>query len=89
MSTILSKSVHHLHRYGGYIGAYLIVGGYDCTGPQLACVSANGYATYQEFTTMGSGSLAAMAILQAKYKEGLSVIIIINNTHYNHIYNHI
>jgi len=30
---MLSKSMLHLHRYGGYIGAYLIVGGYDCTGP--------------------------------------------------------
>jgi len=30
---MISKSVLHLHRYGGHVGAYLIVGGYDCTGP--------------------------------------------------------
>jgi hypothetical protein len=37
-----TKLVNFLFQYGGYIGAYLIIGGYDVNGPHLVSISAHG-----------------------------------------------
>jgi len=50
----------------------LILGGIDVTGPKLVMVSPHGNCSYLPYTTMGSGSLAAIAILEANYKDDLS-----------------
>jgi len=42
MSTVVARLAMYLHRYGGYLGAYLIVGGSDCTGNHLCQIAANG-----------------------------------------------
>ena len=63
---------NHVFRYGGYIGAHCIVGGVDIKGPQLIEVSADGTHKPGPFVTMGSGSLAAMAILETEYREGMN-----------------
>jgi 20S proteasome subunit beta 2 len=47
------------------------VGGYDVKGPQLVEVSADGNMYSLPFLTMGSGSLAAMGVMESQYKEGL------------------
>ncbi|KAJ8750321.1 hypothetical protein K2173_014236 [Erythroxylum novogranatense] len=67
--TLLKK---HLFSYQGYVSAALVLGGVDCTGPHLHTIYPHGSTDTLPFATMGSGSLAAMAIFESKYKEGLS-----------------
>ena len=55
-----------LFRYQGLIGAYLILGGVD-----LFTIHAHGSASKVPYTAMGSGSLAAMAVLEENWKEDL------------------
>lgn len=62
----------HAFNYGGHIGTHLIVGGYDVKGPQLVEVSNDGNMYSLPYHTTGSGSLAAMAILETGYREDLS-----------------
>lgn len=62
----------HVFRYGGNIGLHAIVGGVDVKGPQLIEVSSDGHFKAGPFLTMGSGSLAAMAILETGYREGMT-----------------
>ena len=62
----------HVFRYGGHIGVHSIVGGMDVRGPQLIEVSADGHFKAGPFLSMGSGSLAAMAVLENEYREGLT-----------------
>lgn len=60
-----------LFQYQGYISAYLILGGIDCTGPSLHTIHAHGSSDQLPYVTMGSGSLAAMAFLEANYKPDM------------------
>lgn len=62
----------HAFNYGGHIGTHLIVGGFDVKGPQLIECSNDGNMYSLPYHTTGSGSLAAMAILETFYKENLS-----------------
>lgn len=62
-----------LFRYRGQIGAALVLGGYDLDGPQLYCIYPHGSTEKQKYTTMGSGSLAAMAVFESRWKPDLSV----------------
>lgn len=59
-------------RYQGHLGTHLIIGGFDVKGPQLIQVSNNGYSFAFPFQTMGSGSLAAMAVMESQYREDMS-----------------
>ncbi|KAL3596646.1 hypothetical protein D5086_008283 [Populus alba] len=67
--TLLKK---HLFNYQGHVSAALVLGGVDCTGPHLHTIYPHGSTDTLPFATMGSGSLAAMAVFESKYKEGLS-----------------
>ena len=60
----------HLFRYQGHIGAYLVVAGVDPTGVGLFTVHAHGSTDKLPYVTMGSGSLAAMAIFETQWKSG-------------------
>ena len=62
-----------LDRYQGHLGAALILGGIDATGPSIYTIHPHGSVDRLPYTTMGSGSLAAMAVFEAGYKEDLSV----------------
>ena len=62
----------HLFRYQGYIGAYLVVAGVDPTGSHLFTVHAHGSTDKLPYVTMGSGSLAAMAFFESRWKAGLN-----------------
>ena len=66
------RLVNHVFRYGGHVGTYLIIGGYDCKGPQLLEVSADGNCYPFPYLTLGSGSLAAMGIMETTYKDNMS-----------------
>ncbi|NP_001279461.1 proteasome subunit beta type-7 [Callorhinchus milii] len=60
-----------LFRYQGYISAALVLGGVDCAGPHLYSIYPHGSTDKLPYVTMGSGSLAAMAVFEDRYKEGL------------------
>ncbi|XP_015610529.1 proteasome subunit beta type-7 [Cephus cinctus] len=61
-----------LFRHQGHIGAALVLGGVDLDGPHLHCIFPHGSSDTQQYTTMGSGSLAAMAVFESRWKPGLS-----------------
>lgn len=42
VSTFVSRATQELFKYGGHIGAYLIVAGFDANGAHLCQVTANG-----------------------------------------------
>lgn len=72
VSMAIGRLSSHVFQYGGHIGAHLIVGGVDCRGPQLIECDSHGNHKGGPFLTMGSGSLAAMAILETYYKENMT-----------------
>ena len=62
----------HLFRYQGHIGAYLVVAGVDPTGVGLFTVHAHGSTDKLPYVTMGSGSMAAMAIFETQWKQNMT-----------------
>ncbi len=58
-------------RYQGHIGAALILGGVDVTGPHLYTIYPHGSVDRLPFVTMGSGSLAAMSIFEAHWRPNM------------------
>ncbi|KAL4495180.1 hypothetical protein ABPG72_007287 [Tetrahymena utriculariae] len=68
----IARLREHLYQYQGHVGAHLILGGFDCQGPQLVSVAAHGSFSYLPYTTMGSGSLAAIATLESGYRDDLT-----------------
>lgn len=62
----------HLYRYQGHIGAYLVVAGCDPTGAHLFTVHAHGSTDKLPYVTMGSGSLAAMAIFETMWQPDMT-----------------
>jgi len=68
----LTRFKRHLFRYQGHIGAYLVLGGCDSTGAHLHTIWAHGSTDTLPYVSMGSGSLASMAVLEASYKNGLT-----------------
>lgn len=73
VSIMVHRAAMHLFRHGGNLGVYLIVAGYDCDGPHLAQVSATGYVNYDNFMSMGSGSVAAYGVLEPGYRDDLTL----------------
>lgn len=61
-----------LFRYQGHIGAALILGGYDNNGPHLYNIYPHGSSDNLPYCTMGSGSLAAMAIFESRWKPNMT-----------------
>jgi len=69
----LTRLKRLLFRYQGYISAALVLGGVDnVMGPQLYSVAPHGSTGRFPFTAMGSGSLAAMAILENGWTPDLN-----------------
>lgn len=62
----------YLHGYGGQIGAALVLGGVDINGPVLYSISPNGYSSKPDFTSLGSGSLAAISIIEVAFKKNMT-----------------
>ncbi|CCJ29338.1 unnamed protein product [Pneumocystis jirovecii] len=75
VTSLISSQIELHALYTGreprYIGAYLIVAGIDPTGSHLFTVSAHGSTDKLPFVTMGSGSLAAMSVLETRYKADM------------------
>ncbi|GAV84448.1 LOW QUALITY PROTEIN: Proteasome domain-containing protein [Cephalotus follicularis] len=68
--TLLKK---HLFNYQRHVSAALVLGGVDVTGPHLHTIYPHGSTDTLPFATMGSGSLATMAVFESEYKEGMTV----------------
>ena len=66
--TSLRMLKQHLFRYQGYVSAALVLGGVDFSGPHLYCVYPHGSSSVLPYVTMGSGSLAAMAVFEDRYR---------------------
>jgi len=73
VSTIATRLCQELHRYQGYIGTALIIGGVDVKGSHICSISPYGTSDYLPYIAMGSGSLDAMAIMEARYKDNLTL----------------
>merc|ERR1740127_260129 len=71
--TVVRRLSSMLFEYQGYVGCALVLGGVDVTGPHLYQIYPHGSTDTLPFTTMGSGSLAAMTILETEYKENLTI----------------
>ncbi|KAJ3089015.1 Proteasome subunit beta type-7 [Quaeritorhiza haematococci] len=70
--TALTMLKQMLFRYQGHIGAALVLGGMDYSGPHLYTIYPHGSTDKLPYVTMGSGSLAAMAIFEARWKRDMS-----------------
>lgn len=70
--TALTMLKQHLFKYQGHIGAYLIVAGVDPTGPKLYSIHAHGSTDVGYYLSLGSGSMAAMAVLEARWHADIS-----------------
>lgn len=70
--TAMTMLKQYLFRYQGHVGAYLVLGGVDSTGAQLFTVQAHGSTDKLPYVTLGSGSLAAMAVFESSFKENLT-----------------
>ncbi|CAN7993007.1 unnamed protein product [Ixodes hexagonus] len=62
-----------LFRYQGHISAALVLGGVDNTGGVLCCIHPHGSTDRLPYVTMGSGSLAAMAVLERDWKPNMNL----------------
>lgn len=72
VNTSLTILKRHLFKYQGHVSAALVLGGVDCTGPHLHTIYPHGSTDRLPFVSMGSGSLAAMAMLEKGFKDDLT-----------------
>ena len=73
MVTACTMLKRMLFRYQGNVSAALVLGGVDCDGPSLFMVYPHGSTDKLPYGTMGSGSLAAMAVFESQYKSGMNI----------------
>jgi len=68
----VSIASRHLHKYQGYIGAVLLIGGVDVTGVHLYSCSPHGSVFKLLFEANGSGGYAAMSVLERDFKVDMN-----------------
>lgn len=73
VATSMTMLKRHLYRYQGHVSAALVLGGVDVEGPFLATIAPHGSTDRLPFVTMGSGSIAAMAAMEAGFKDDMTV----------------
>jgi 20S proteasome subunit beta 2 len=72
VKTAVTRLKQHLFKYQGHVSAALVLGGVDPTGSYLYTIHPHGSVDQLPFATMGSGSLAAMAVMEANYKDDMT-----------------
>eukprot|EP00916_Digyalum_oweni_P003944 GHVL01007025.1.p1 GENE.GHVL01007025.1~~GHVL01007025.1.p1 ORF type:complete len:205 (+),score=37.45 GHVL01007025.1:97-711(+) len=77
VNTVITMLSQHLFKYQGHLGCAIILGGVDITGPSLCMIYPHGSTSSLPYATMGSGSLAAMSVLETEYKDKMTVILYI------------
>jgi len=70
--TAMTMLKQMLFRYQGHIGAALVLGGVDSSGAHLFTIHPHGSTDKLPYVTMGSGSLAAMAVFESLWKPNMS-----------------
>lgn len=71
--TAMTMLKQYLFNYQGYVEAALILGGIDpVQGPSLYTIYPHGSVDKLPFVSMGSGSLAAISVLESAWKEGMN-----------------
>merc|ERR1711988_1037052 len=70
--TVVRRLSSMLFKYQGYVGCALVLGGVDVTGPHLYQIYPHGSTDTLPFTSMGSGCVAAMAVLESRYKDNMT-----------------
>lgn len=63
----------YLFRYQGHVSAALVLGGYDVNGPYLGTIAPHGSSDRLPCVSMGSGSLAAMAVFEDRYRPNMTL----------------
>ncbi|KAG1706149.1 Proteasome subunit beta type-7 [Nymphon striatum] len=71
--TALRILKQYLFRYQGHVGAALVLGGMDDSGPCLYSVQPHGSTCKLPYITMGSGSLAAMAVFEDRWHKDMTL----------------
>ncbi|UZJ54414.1 hypothetical protein CBS101457_003734 [Exobasidium rhododendri] len=69
--TAMTMLKQRLFQYQGQIGAALVLGGFDETGPNLFTVAPHGSTDKLPYVTMGSGSLAAMSVFETGWTKDM------------------
>ncbi|KAH9014572.1 nucleophile aminohydrolase [Lactarius deliciosus] len=69
--TAMTMLKQRLFQHQGHIGAALVLGGVDATGAHLFTVAPHGSTDKLPYVTMGSGSLAAMAVFESGWRPNL------------------
>ncbi|XP_042556701.1 proteasome subunit beta type-10 isoform X2 [Dipodomys spectabilis] len=72
VATVTRMLRQTLFRYQGHVGASLVVGGVDPTGPQLYSVHPHGSYSRLPFTALGSGQDAALAVLEDRFQPNMT-----------------
>ncbi|KAH7819774.1 putative Proteasome subunit beta type-7-B [Monocercomonoides exilis] len=72
VETAVVQIKRHLFPYQGHLGVYFVLGGCDYTGAHLYCIAAHGSVDKVNFAVEGSGSYAAMGVIESKYHEGMT-----------------
>ena len=70
--TAMTLLKRRLFQHGGQVSAALVLGGVDATGPHLYCIYPHGSTDKLPYVTMGSGSLAAMAVFESGYADDMT-----------------
>ncbi|KAG9392294.1 Proteasome subunit alpha/beta [Carpediemonas membranifera] len=64
VATAKTMLTRHLFQYQGHVSAALVLGGVDVLGPHLHTIYPHGSTDTLPFVAMGSGSLAAISMLE-------------------------
>jgi len=70
--TAMTMLKQRLFQHQGHIGAALVLGGVDPSGVHLFTVAPHGSTDKLPYVTMGSGSLAAMAVFESGWRANMS-----------------
>merc|ERR1711934_1195683 len=73
VATALAMLKQFLFRYQGGVSAALVLGGVDINGPHIYTVYPHGSTDNLGYATMGSGSLAAMSVFEARYRDDMEL----------------
>jgi len=79
--TAMTMLKRELFKYQGFVSAALVLGGFDHEGPSLYNIFPHGSTDKLPFVTMGSGSLAAMAVFENGWHKELGKQDAINLVH--------
>ena len=79
-----------MYKGQGHIGENLVLGGFDYASDEAILVAIHSSLDRIPYTALGSGSLAAMAVLESRYEEEISeeeAIVLVKDAVYSGIGN--